>query len=84
MSKKLYVVRGSEDGNLGIYSSARKAVEKAVDYSGEGKRYKTEYNVKSGITELNKQGWLTISRLHESGEHNNFASSEIGIFYLNE
>lgn len=27
-----YVVRGSEDGNIGVYSSKKKALKRAVDY----------------------------------------------------
>jgi hypothetical protein len=29
---KVYMVRGSEDGNIGVYSSRKKATERAVQY----------------------------------------------------
>jgi len=30
--KRLFVVRGSEDGNLGVYSNVKRAYAKAVEY----------------------------------------------------
>ena len=32
MNKKIYVVRGSEDGNLGAYSNVKRAHAKALEY----------------------------------------------------
>lgn len=34
MDKKLYVVRGQHDGNLGIYSNIKRAFEVAINYVG--------------------------------------------------
>lgn len=36
--KKLFVVRGSEDGNLGVYSNVKRALDRAEEYlkSSEG------------------------------------------------
>lgn len=32
MTKRVYVVRGSEDGNIGVYGNAKRAVEAAARY----------------------------------------------------
>jgi len=35
MTKSVYIVKGSEDGNLGVFSSKKKAIECAKVYCGD-------------------------------------------------
>ena len=50
LNKKIYIVKGSEDGNIGVYSNFKKAYEKAVKYikMGGSQEPKIEYISKSG------------------------------------
>ena len=41
--KVVYVVRGSEDGNIGVYGNVKKAYEKCLDYL-QNHEVKTTYN----------------------------------------
>ena len=56
MDKLVYLVRGSEDGVLGIYTSKRKAFDAAIEYSNNPtitypeflEACKTQYNIDCG------------------------------------
>ena len=52
MNKKIYVVRGSEDGNLGAYSNAKRAHARALDYLNQNGEVKTvvSFIAKNGNT----------------------------------
>ena len=43
MNKKMYIVKGNQDGNLGVYSNLKKAYAKAIQYNEHDK----ERNIKS-------------------------------------
>ena len=45
MDKKIYIVNGSEDGRLGVYSNLKKAYEKAIQYGS----WKDNRNLKSYV-----------------------------------
>ena len=93
MSKTLYVVRGSEDGNLGVYGSVSKAYNRAIDYVDPDSIGNAEvveicegYNSKMKsasygrvLGDLKSSGCCTIY----DGEHSR-TYAEIEIFYLNQ
>ena len=43
MNKKMYIVKGNQDGNLGVYSNLKKAYAKAIQYN----EHDEERNIKS-------------------------------------
>ena len=87
--KKLFLVRGSEDGNLGIYSNKQKAFEAMLDYLVGDETYFTENDlyvlsddkkvkavVRNFNKELNEYFLVTVYRLDE-------VSVSVECFYLN-
>lgn len=93
MSKTLYVVRGSEDGNLGVYGSVSKAYNRAIDYVdpdsiGNAKTVEVDEDYGSKMKsasygrvlgDLKSSGYSTI---YEDEHSRTYA--EIEIFYLNQ
>ena len=91
--KKIYIVRGSEDGNIGAYSNIKRAFARAMDYMNQNGLVKTtvmfmqDTNPPTGkeapasyanvCKKLTDIGLVTI-------ESNDRASVEIELFYLNQ
>ena len=79
---RMFVVRGSEDGNLGIYSSVKKAYERAVLYMQDcGELESSEGNTPS-LAEaksvfFGEKGWW-----YEISEKNGSVTCEIQAFRL--
>ncbi len=77
--KKIYLVRGSEDGNLGVYSTMKLAYEEAVKYIKGGEDHTPSISY-SRVTKLFKEyRTVTIERIET-----NFGSVDIECFYLNQ
>lgn len=71
--KKVYIVKGSEDGNLGVYSTFKKAYERAKEYvSSQG-------TIKQSYQTALKDSF----RLHAI-ESPDFATASIEQFYINQ
>lgn len=47
--KKAYIVRGSEDGNLGVYSNFKKAYAAALEYSCDGNSSKVNLTYSQAV-----------------------------------
>jgi hypothetical protein len=54
MSKEVYVVTGSEDGMIGIYSNKKAAYEAAADYTRSGWGYEEGCNLSLTYAQLCK------------------------------
>ena len=74
--KKVYLVHGSEDGTLGIYSNVKNAYARAVGYRDEGDDSKVESYAKV----------CKRLRLFDNADvvDSNYATSQIEMFYLNQ
>tara|TARA_R110000824_G_scaffold164928_5_gene341425 strand:- start:2690 stop:2992 length:303 start_codon:yes stop_codon:yes gene_type:complete len=69
--KKMYVVRGSEDGNLGVFSNLKKAYAVAVQYKESGYE---------GTTNKNTDPLKSYSKVcKQFKEHDDFWSWAVGI-----
>ncbi len=74
--KKVYLVHGSEDGTLGIYSNVKNAYARAVGYRDEGDDSKVEsYANVCKRLRLGHYAYVVES---------NYATSQIEMFYLNQ
>jgi len=71
--KKMYVVRGSEDGNLGVFSNKKLAFECAMNYMNNYD-YKTKSYSKV-CKELNEDWYCNIT--------DGFIVAQIKCFWLN-
>lgn len=71
--KKVYIVRGSEDGNIGVFSNMKKAAIKAAAYIG------VENNSKFYSRVVNE-----INRYDEFEQSENGVIVYIEKFWLNE
>ena len=85
MNKKMYIVKGSEDGNLGIYSNLKRAYEKAIKYT----EHDEERNIKSYAKvckEFNehKDYWSWEVNVDENYYTNGCAGASIELFYVNK
>ena len=79
-SKRVFVVIGSEDGVLGVYSTFKRAYENAARYvvgADGGNRELSEYSKNYRIM-LKGTGWETIE-----AKDSNFASANIQAIFLN-
>ena len=63
---KAYVVKGSEDGNLGVYSSKKRAILVAKSYVSNGAdqpTYDSEYNIAEysdgSVVVGHRESWVT-------------------------
>ena len=77
MSKKVYAVRGSEDGALGIYSNFKAAYERACQYikaSDEEKEIKIDQTYKQALHEVKK---LEYGRVDITSKDTWFDGAEI-------
>ena len=74
--KKVYLVHGSEDGTLGIYSNVKNAYARAVGYRDEGDDSKVESYAKV-CKRLRLFG-------HADVVDSSYAASRIEMFYLNQ
>jgi len=85
VAKKIYVVKGSEDGNIGCYGNSSAAVEKAMFYVTdiEDEEYKIEKTRAQYITHLNKHGWVDVRCLNRFGDVK-YGTAEVELFYLNQ
>lgn len=82
--KKVYIVRGSEDGNLGVYSNMKRAYERAVRYISEKDANECELNRALGLINYQKccKHLGTYNTVEWSDKH--FSSVSITMFYLND
>tara|TARA_R110000803_G_scaffold20245_2_gene52387 strand:+ start:291 stop:518 length:228 start_codon:yes stop_codon:yes gene_type:complete len=74
--KKVYLVHGSEDGTIGIYSNVKKAYAQAVAYGEwcDGRKVDSYAKV---CKSLKKSG-------HADVVTSDYAESRIEMFYLNQ
>jgi len=93
-NKKVYVVRGSEDGNIGVFTNKKKAYQCAFGYAssfGEEEVFiragwKNYEKVKASYTNACKEiskyecGGVSIERGEEGGD---YVCADIETFYLN-
>jgi hypothetical protein len=66
--KKIYIVRGSEDGNLGVFSNLKRAYEVAIQYGNwdTTNKYKSYSKVCKEFKE-HEDGWRwTVCVIEES------------------
>jgi hypothetical protein len=78
MNKKVFIVRGSEDGNLGVYSNVKRAwarCERYLTQNGE----QVEGSYAAARRAIADHGWYDA---HVKG--NQRVTCEIGRFFLNE
>jgi len=83
MSKKVIVLRGSEDGNIGVYSNFKAAHKAAVKYLSHNFTSKIQNGMGSypkAVKEFKKRNWLMI----ESFDSEDFytVTVEFDTFYV--
>lgn len=79
--RKMYTVRGSEDGILGVYSNVKNAYKKALNYVGDDaciEKY-TKGDIKRVPATYSRVLKETIKELVGNG-----VRAEIEMFYLNQ
>jgi len=76
MSKIVYVVKGSEDGILGVFSNKKAAWETAVNYVEQIDKIEDKSKIKK---EFYKDGYANVYGIDSNGYSN---SAEIIWFYL--
>lgn len=77
--KKVYIVRGSEDGNLGVYSNFKRAYQEAVNYVTNDGEWNLELN--KTYSQAVKDKYLV--NIHEKGNWRG-NSANIQMYWLNE
>lgn len=82
MDKKIYIVNGSEDGRLGVYSNLKKAYKKASQYGlhWEDRKLKSYAKVCKEFNE-HKNYWCWSVEVDNNYNRNGGATIEL--FYLN-
>lgn len=75
--KKVYVVRGSEDGNLGVYSNFKRAYAEALSYSCNGDVSKANLTYSQALKNKN------IVTIYDVNERY-YGSAEINLFIMNQ
>ena len=75
--KKIYIVSGSEDGNLAVCTNVKEAYKVVTNYLEiEGSKVKESYSqVVKGIKET---GYITCNR-----DNSTYATCDITLFYTN-
>ena len=58
--KRVYTVRGSEDGNLGVYTNFKLAHKKAIEYLGSTKIQDGLEKYSKALAEVRKYGRVDI------------------------
>jgi hypothetical protein len=83
MDKKMYIVKGSEDGNLGIYSNLKKAYAKAIKYNehNEERDIKSYAKVCKQFNE-HKDYWSWV--VNVDNNYYNIGGASIELFYVNK
>ena len=81
--KKMYVVRGSEDGNIGVFSNLKKAYEVAIQYGDWDKtnKYKSYSKICKEFKEHDRYWSWSESVIADSYEIT--ANATIEKYYLN-
>lgn len=80
--KKVYIVRGSEDGNIGVYTNIKKAYEAAAGYIGGScdTKDKTPQQSYASVCKEFKRGFGYVRIEPKSG----WTSASIELMYLNQ
>ena len=85
MKKKMYIVRGSHDGNLGVYSNLKRAYDVALKYvkedAEEGKCLISSYSKISKQFRDYKDYWSFCTDIVE--DYWCTSNAEIEMMYLN-
>tara|TARA_R110002020_G_scaffold73207_7_gene187726 strand:+ start:3920 stop:4153 length:234 start_codon:yes stop_codon:yes gene_type:complete len=76
--KKLYLVHGSEDGTLGIFSNVKRAYERAIQYGDDVASSDRKVESYAKVCKALKRSYLAY--VVESS----YAESQIEMFYLNQ
>lgn len=76
--KKVYLVHGSEDGTLGIFSNIKKAYERAVQYGDDDTSDSRKVESYAHVCKRLRKGHYAY--VVES----NYIESQIEMFYLNQ
>ena len=92
MEKKIYIVKGQHDGNIGAYSNIKRAYEPALRYAQEGsekhgvmcyiinkKVFYKKATYKRAVDRLKKHGRIDI---YDTEDESTCATIEL--FYLNQ
>ena len=75
--KKVYVVRGSEDGVIAVYTNAKGAVDRVFQYASyEPDKYPCQQTKNQLLLDLRKHGSCYGTNA------SNFASCEAELFYM--
>jgi len=82
--RKMFTLKGSEDGVIGVYSNAKLALESAINYASSfGRKLQDKYSVY--YTYLLKHGYVCVEAIAENDGFNEWTvSAEINKFYLND
>lgn len=72
---KVYIIRGSEDGNIAVYTNAKGAVEKAIEYAN-GDTKPCVQNKTQLLTYLRKHNVCTANR------KDSFIECDVEAFWL--
>lgn len=78
MNKKIYILKGSEDGLLGAYGNAKQALKNAINYLKQsGELVEKENDL---YKELCKTGFIFVEAKEDKY---GITSAEITLYYLN-
>tara|TARA_R110002020_G_scaffold389229_1_gene599814 strand:- start:235 stop:504 length:270 start_codon:yes stop_codon:yes gene_type:complete len=83
MDKKMYIVRGSEDGTLGVYSNLKRAYAKAIKYN----EYIKESDIKSYAKvckQFNEHKDYWSWEVNVDNNYHNIGGASIMLFYVNK
>ena len=85
MNKKMYIVKGNQDGNLGVYSNLKKAYAKAIQYNehDEERNIKSYAQVCKQFNE-HKNYWSWEVNVDENYYTNGCVGASIELFYVNK
>lgn len=72
VNKKVYIVFGSEDGNLGVYSTFKKAYGRAKEYLEQGER------------KIDRSYQSSLKDSFAIGNDTDSTTANINVFYLNQ
>ena len=78
--KKMYVVRGSEDGIIGVFSNIKRAYEKASHYAKTCAGSTTANPSYANVTKNFKDGYGIVTIENDGG----YGTADIERFYLNQ
>ena len=74
----VYIVRGSEDGNLGVFANVKAAVKAGIHYAGQNGERELEQTFEEYAKEVRATGGCYI----EPKDNDNFGIAEITRFLL--